>query len=128
MQLAPKRNATTFPSKNGPRRIHSWNVFLVCANQAASLPFKTPDNSPLFFYISSRHEAESSLVGVRRDRFQRATRDNWHEVRGNGEEHLLFPRLTYKVHFAHAWRHGEGTTDWKIVVASWRILARGIPC
>jgi len=26
----------------------------------------------------------------------------------------------------HAWRHGGGTTDWKIVVASWRILARGI--
>jgi len=33
MQLASKRNATAIRSKNGPRRIHSWNVFLVCANQ-----------------------------------------------------------------------------------------------
>lgn len=33
MQLAPKRNATTIRNKNGPRRIYSWNVFLICANQ-----------------------------------------------------------------------------------------------
>lgn len=49
------------------------------------------------------------------------------------EEHLLFPRLTYKVRFAAhvcmAPANGRGTTDWKIVVASWRILlaSRGVP-
>lgn len=51
MQLAPKRNATAIRSKNGPRRIRSWNVFLVCANQAPSrFPLRFPIIRPFFYF------------------------------------------------------------------------------
>lgn len=72
----------------------------------------TRDNSPFFpLSASSGLEAESPLAGVR-SRFQRTVRSNGRGAgkyrerdrggRGREREHLLFPRLTYKVRFAHA--------------------------
>lgn len=106
MQLAPKRNATAIRNKNGPRRIHSWNAFLVCANQAPlCFPLRLPIISPFFSFPLLRGlEAESP----RRLEFGEIVpkgRRAGQSVRGTGrnrEEHLLFPRLTYKVRFAHA--------------------------
>lgn len=40
----------------------------------------------------------------------------------------LFPRLAFKLLFCACTRgeHEGGTTDWKIVVSSWRVLPRGV--
>ncbi|CAL1674758.1 unnamed protein product [Lasius platythorax] len=50
---------------------------------------------------------ESSLLEIRggsspKNRATRLEQDEVVEIRGCGVEHLLFPRLTYKVRFAHA--------------------------
>lgn len=48
---------------------------------------------------------------------------------GDAERNIFYFRglRTKYVLRMHAWRHEVGTTDWKIVVASWRILTRGYP-
>lgn len=131
MQLAPKRNATAIRSKNGPRRIHSWNVFLVCANQAPSrFSLRFPIIRP-FFYFRFFGAQGGIFAGWSSGRFV------FKEPRGaigagykETERNIFYFRglRTKYVLRMHAWRHGGGTTDWKIVVASWRILARGASC
>lgn len=130
MQLAPKRNATAIRSKNGPRRIHSWNVFLVCANQAPPcFPLRPPIIRPFFSFRffgardgiptrwSSGRSPSKSRAGATGTGYGETQRNIFY-FRGLRTKYVLL---------MHAWQHGGGTTDWKIVVASWRILARGIP-
>lgn len=131
MQLAPKRNATAIRSKNGPRRIHSWNVFLVYANQAPPLPFPLRFSiiRPFFYF---RFFGDGILAGSEFGEVvftEPSGGSNWHGVHKETERNIFYFRglRTKYILRMHAWRHGVGTTDWKIVVASWRILARGYP-
>lgn len=129
MQLALKRNATAIRSKNGPRRIHSWNVFLVCANQAQSrFPLRFPIICPFFSFRF--FGARGGILGWLE--FGDVVSKEPHGATGTGygetERNIFYFRglRTKYVLRMHAWWHGAGTTDWKIVVASWRILERDI--
>lgn len=90
---------------------------------------EAPDNFPFFSFSSLRVARGEILAGwefgkvVSKEpcaataaKYEQAARNIFY-FRGLRTKYVLC---------MHAWRHGEGTTDWKIVVASWRILARGI--
>lgn len=129
MQLALKRNATAIRSKNGPRRIHSWNVFLVCANQAQSrFPLRFPIICPFFLSASSGLEEEFPVGWSSGTSSPKSCTGQLIRGMGETERNIFYFRglRTKYVLRMHAWWHGAGTTDWKIVVASWRILDRDI--
>jgi len=132
MQLASKRNATAIRSKNGPRRIHSWNVFLVCANQAPPrFPLRLQIIRPFFFFPLLRNSRwnprwlEFRKIGSKEHRAVQLIRDTG-KRRGTSSISEAYVQSTFCA-CMHLLRHGAETTDWKIVVASWAHSSTGCP-
>jgi len=101
--------------------------FLYALIKYRPLLYEAPDNFLFFSFPplrSSRRNPRLEFGKVVSKELCAATTEGYEEAARNI---FYFRGLRTKyVLRMHAWRHGGGTTDWKIVVASWRILARGI--